>query len=421
MDYENTCEVHSSKRKKRSRCNFSWSQWKIDDFFEKNIRRYCENWELLGYKKAIALWFSEWYYAILSKKHWYANLKEFAVQNGLKYNDWIYNSKQKIDDFFEKNIKSHCENGRLLGWRELMDKWFKTWYVAIISKKNWYKDLKDFAEKNGLEYGVWKYNSKEKLDAYFRDNIQQYCKNGKILGCSELKKMWFTRWYEAVYSGKNWYANLKEFAEMNGYTHGDWKYDSKQKIDDFFEKNIKSLCKWGVVPRYAKLKELWFKWWYSAVFSEKNWYGSYKNFLIQKGLIHDVNWKYNSKEKIDDFFEKNIKPHCKNGVMLSYGDLKRLGFNWWYYAVVDERNWYGSMKSFTKQQGFSHNHKWKYNSKERIDDFFEKNIKPHCKNGVMCERKDLVALWFVSWVSAVNSGKYGYEWLADFRIKHNFS
>ena len=59
---------------------------KLKDFFEKNIKKYCENNVMPSYKTLDELWFYNWYQAVYRKKNsWYKWLKDFALRNGITY------------------------------------------------------------------------------------------------------------------------------------------------------------------------------------------------------------------------------------------------------------------------------------------------------------------------------------------------
>jgi len=123
---------------------------------------------------------------------------------------------------------------------------------------------------------------------------------------------------------------------------------------------------------------------------------------------------YNSREKLIDFFNKHIRQYTKNGIMINTAELRKRWFQAWHNALLNPRYGYRSLKDFAEENGLRFVESCKYNTKERLLQYFEENIRKHCKNGIMLKRKELIELWFLTWYTTVSREHYWLHWVSDF-------
>lgn len=208
-------------------------------YFTENILPLCENGIMLKnheLRKLGHYWWAQALYRISG----YKSIKKFARAHWLS--ETQFNTKDKLDKYFNEKIRKHCKDGRIIGSKELNSLWFRSWLASIYSMSDihWYSWIDDFALKNGLNpYRAWcgpltwsQFNTKEKIESYFFEKIHKHCAGNKMIGCAELVTLWFGSWLRSLYKMTNLhgYDWVSDFAIKNWITIGNWGFRKKRSV-----------------------------------------------------------------------------------------------------------------------------------------------------------------------------------------------
>jgi hypothetical protein len=197
--------------------------------------------------------------------------------------------------------------------------------------------------------------SHESTDEYFENHIRPVCVDGKILNCTQLKKLGHYSWIRWLYENnktpkqyalEKWLSveNLKKI-----------KYNTKELLEQYFEDNIRKHCDNGVMISQNALQKLWFGWWQNSIYIYRDSHGylSLSDFARKNGLEQHPNSHTESqKEFIDTYFEKHIRSMCKNNRMISVGDLEK-NYLAWFRRFIRTKNetGYTSIADFAIKNG----------------------------------------------------------------------
>ena len=196
-------------------------------------------------------------------------------------------TKRNIDNFFIANRHILLKNNVLIPHKEIMGLWkdYYNWYQAIVRKYNTvYNWMDEFRTFHWYELGDNIKWSKEKIDTFYNENINQLTKNNRLLSFTTMKKIWNDsyNWYQAISRWTWWYSSVNDFRIKNWLVIPEPTYKwTKEKLESFYYDNRDVLTNWKYMIPYDQICNLWseFRSWIKHIVNGKcNFYKNYDHF-----------------------------------------------------------------------------------------------------------------------------------------------